>query len=176
MEESCLFPGSWSLVSERTGFQITCAIMRTINLLLVLKAKDLTTQHLLTDSLFLQSGCRHVEQIAPWVGNIWGCWLQPLAFIVVNMASSWRVVPSSSAHIRLTSASETVARQLESTNRLAEEAARAQNATLHSQEQILRDGELLRQTLHDSSQGIVASWRGWWFLSNRNGYSSSKGP
>ncbi|XP_048343799.1 uncharacterized protein LOC125428150 isoform X1 [Sphaerodactylus townsendi] len=56
--------------------------------------------------------------------------------------------------LRLTSASEDVAHQLESTNQLAEETARAQNATLRSQERILQDGELLRQVLQDSSQGI----------------------
>ncbi|XP_077185717.1 uncharacterized protein LOC143833586 isoform X2 [Paroedura picta] len=56
--------------------------------------------------------------------------------------------------LRLTSASEDVARQLESTHQLAEEAARAQEAALRSQERILQDGELLRQTLQESSQGI----------------------
>ncbi|XP_044299469.1 uncharacterized protein LOC123030016 [Varanus komodoensis] len=55
---------------------------------------------------------------------------------------------------RLTSSSKAVALQLESTYRLAEDTARAQNATLHSQEQILHDGELLRRMLHESSQGI----------------------
>ncbi|XP_060109244.1 protein brambleberry-like [Heteronotia binoei] len=56
--------------------------------------------------------------------------------------------------LRLTSASEDVAHQLESTHLLAEETARAQQDTLRSQEQILRAGELLRQTLQDSSQGV----------------------
>ncbi|XP_066470434.1 uncharacterized protein [Tiliqua scincoides] len=68
-------------------------------------------------------------------------------------SEAWQQRAQDTVH-RLMSASETVAHQLESTNRLAEEAARAQNATLHSQERILRDGELLRQTLHDSSRGI----------------------
>ncbi|KAL8164315.1 UNVERIFIED_CONTAM: hypothetical protein K2H54_048866 [Gekko kuhli] len=67
--------------------------------------------------------------------------------------------PPSSPLARLTSASEDVARQLESTHRLAEETAQAQKDTLLSQEQILRDGELLRQTLQDSSQGVRQAFR-----------------
>lgn len=63
------------------------------------------------------------------------------------------LLPCLSMSTRLISSSETVAHQLESTNQLAEETARIQNATLRSQEQILRDGELLWQTLRDSSQG-----------------------
>ncbi|XP_032065053.1 protein GAMETE EXPRESSED 1-like isoform X2 [Thamnophis elegans] len=66
---------------------------------------------------------------------------------------AWQQQAQDTVH-RLISSSETVAHQLESTNQLAEETARIQNATLRSQEQILRDGELLWQTLRDSSQGI----------------------
>ncbi|XP_058873164.1 uncharacterized protein LOC131723409 [Acipenser ruthenus] len=55
---------------------------------------------------------------------------------------------------RLTENSAHVALQLEATNRLAERMVEAQNATLRSQEEILQNGDALKQTLQDSSQGV----------------------
>ncbi|XP_060619266.2 uncharacterized protein [Anolis sagrei] len=66
---------------------------------------------------------------------------------------AWQQRAQDTVH-RLTSSSESVARQLQSTNQLAEEIAQAQDATLRSQEQILQDGEVLRQALQDSSKGV----------------------
>ncbi|XP_060125114.1 uncharacterized protein LOC118075349 [Zootoca vivipara] len=76
---------------------------------------------------------------------------QSICYFLHNEA--WQRRAQDTVH-RLTSSSETVARQLESTHQLAGEIARAQDATLRSQEQILHDGELLHQTLRDSSQGV----------------------
>ncbi|XP_072287159.1 uncharacterized protein [Pyxicephalus adspersus] len=56
--------------------------------------------------------------------------------------------------LRLTVNSDSVARQLEATNIMAEEMMQAQNATLQSQEEILRTGHLLKQTLHESTTGM----------------------
>ncbi|KAJ6655348.1 hypothetical protein lerEdw1_005540 [Lerista edwardsae] len=94
---------------------------------------------------------QHMDPVAFGVYTEFFTHVQSICYFLHNEA--WQQRAQRTVH-RLTSASETVAHQLESTNRLAEQAARAQNATLRSQEQILRDGELLRQTLHDSSQGI----------------------
>ncbi|XP_054859943.1 uncharacterized protein LOC129346619 isoform X2 [Eublepharis macularius] len=82
--------------------------------------------------------------------------VQSICYFLQNEA--WQQRAQSTA-LRLTSASEDVARQLASTNQLAEETARVQNATLLSQERILQDGELLRQTLQDSSQGVRQAFR-----------------
>lgn len=54
---------------------------------------------------------------------------------------------------RLTVNSDSVARQLEATNIMAEEMMQTQNATLQSQEEILRTGNLLKQTLQESTTG-----------------------
>ncbi|KAM4697049.1 uncharacterized protein WCC33_015739 [Rhinophrynus dorsalis] len=56
--------------------------------------------------------------------------------------------------LRLTVNSDSVARQLEATNLMAEEMMQAQNATLHSQEEILRNGHALKQTLQESTMGV----------------------
>ncbi|KAM4664209.1 uncharacterized protein O3C94_012367 [Discoglossus pictus] len=56
--------------------------------------------------------------------------------------------------LRLTANSDNVARQLEATNIMAEEMMQAQNATLQSQEEILRNGHLLKQTLQESTMGV----------------------
>ncbi|XP_075042169.1 uncharacterized protein LOC142101683 isoform X1 [Mixophyes fleayi] len=56
--------------------------------------------------------------------------------------------------LRLTVNSDSVARQLEATNVMAEEMMQAQNATLQSQEAILRNGHLLKQTLQESTIGV----------------------
>ncbi|XP_028568025.2 uncharacterized protein LOC114587638 [Podarcis muralis] len=76
---------------------------------------------------------------------------QSICYFLHNEA--WEQRAQDTMH-RLTSSSETVARQLESTHQLAGEIAQAQDATLRSQEQILQDGELLHQMLRDSSQGV----------------------
>ncbi|XP_033029709.1 uncharacterized protein LOC117061134 [Lacerta agilis] len=76
---------------------------------------------------------------------------QSICYFLHNEA--WQQQAQDTMH-RLTSSSETVARQLESTHQLAGEIAQAQDATLRSQEQILQDGELLHQILRDSSQGV----------------------
>ncbi|XP_069065464.1 uncharacterized protein [Pleurodeles waltl] len=56
--------------------------------------------------------------------------------------------------LRLTVNSDSVARQLEATNHMAAEMIQAQNATLQTQEEILRNGDLLKKTLQDSTQGV----------------------
>ncbi|XP_066435856.1 uncharacterized protein [Eleutherodactylus coqui] len=56
--------------------------------------------------------------------------------------------------LRLTVNSDSVAKQLEVTNQMAEEMMQAQNATLQSQEEILRNGHLLKKTLQESTTGV----------------------
>eukprot|EP00079_Xenopus_tropicalis_P029543 XP_012825008.1 PREDICTED: uncharacterized protein LOC100493164 isoform X1 [Xenopus tropicalis] len=56
--------------------------------------------------------------------------------------------------LRLTVNSDSVAQQLEATNLMAEEMMQAQNATLQSQEEILRNGNMLKQTLQESTLGV----------------------
>ncbi|XP_073496149.1 uncharacterized protein [Phyllobates terribilis] len=56
--------------------------------------------------------------------------------------------------LRLTVNSDSVAKQLETTNLMAEEMMQAQNATLQSQEEILRNGHLLKKTLQESTMGV----------------------
>ncbi|OCT67368.1 uncharacterized protein XB5730473.L isoform X2 [Xenopus laevis] len=56
--------------------------------------------------------------------------------------------------LRLTINSDSVAQQLEATNLMAEEMIQAQNATLQSQEEILRNGNMLKQTLQESTMGV----------------------
>lgn len=56
--------------------------------------------------------------------------------------------------LRLTVNSDSVARQLEATNHMAAEMIQAQNATLQTQEEILKNGDLLKKTLQDSTQGV----------------------
>uniref|UniRef100_A0A8C8SXB9 Uncharacterized protein n=1 Tax=Pelusios castaneus TaxID=367368 RepID=A0A8C8SXB9_9SAUR len=68
-------------------------------------------------------------------------------------SEAWQQRAETAVH-RLVSSSEGVAERLEETNLLAEQAARAQEAALRSQEEILRHGLLLRQTLQDSSRGV----------------------
>ncbi|KAM9324222.1 uncharacterized protein PAF06_000234 [Gastrophryne carolinensis] len=60
---------------------------------------------------------------------------------------------------KLTANSDSVARQLEATNIMAEEMIQAQNATLQSQEEILRTGHLLKQTLQESTIGVKAAFQ-----------------
>ncbi|XP_044161222.1 uncharacterized protein LOC122946010 [Bufo gargarizans] len=55
---------------------------------------------------------------------------------------------------RLTVNSDSVAKQLEATNLMAGEMMEAQNATLQSQEEILRNGHLLKETLQESTMGV----------------------
>ncbi|XP_075691347.1 uncharacterized protein LOC142659274 isoform X2 [Rhinoderma darwinii] len=56
--------------------------------------------------------------------------------------------------LRLTVNSDSVAKQLEATNMMAEEMMQVQNATLQSQEEILRNGHLLKKTLQESTIGV----------------------
>ncbi|MGH0137293.1 UNVERIFIED_CONTAM: hypothetical protein FKN15_058784 [Acipenser sinensis] len=67
-------------------------------------------------------------------------------------SEAWQLQAEDTVH-RLTENSAHVALQLEATNRLAERMVEAQNATLRSQEEILQNGDALKQTLQDSSQG-----------------------
>ncbi|XP_034290002.1 uncharacterized protein LOC117675465 isoform X1 [Pantherophis guttatus] len=94
---------------------------------------------------------QHMDPVAFGVYTEFFTHAHAICYFLHNEA--WQQQAQDTVH-RLISSSETVAHQLESTNQLAEETARIQNATLRSQEQILRDGELLWQTLRDSSQGI----------------------
>ncbi|KAJ8257776.1 hypothetical protein GJAV_G00189570 [Gymnothorax javanicus] len=55
---------------------------------------------------------------------------------------------------RLTESSAGVAEQLVSTQRIAEDLVEVQSAALKTQEAILRNGEELRHTLHDSTRGV----------------------
>ncbi|XP_030403157.1 uncharacterized protein LOC115643356 isoform X3 [Gopherus evgoodei] len=73
-------------------------------------------------------------------------------------SEAWQQRAESTVH-RLVASSEGVAERLEETNQLAEQAARVQEATLRSQEEILHHGELLRQTLQDSSRGVQEAFQ-----------------
>ncbi|XP_070695120.1 uncharacterized protein [Pempheris klunzingeri] len=55
---------------------------------------------------------------------------------------------------RLTESSAGVAEQLQSTRRMAEDLIEAQSAALQAQQEILTNGEELRATLRDSTQGL----------------------
>ncbi|XP_073326103.1 uncharacterized protein [Pagrus major] len=57
---------------------------------------------------------------------------------------------------RLTESSAGVAEQLQSTRQMAEELIEAQSAALQAQQEILNNGEELRVTLRDSTQGLRA--------------------
>ncbi|XP_059360161.1 uncharacterized protein LOC132098063 [Carassius carassius] len=65
----------------------------------------------------------------------------------------WQQKAESTIH-RLTESSAGVAEQLASTQRMAEDLVVAQSAALKSQESILRNGEELKSTLQDSTQGL----------------------
>ncbi|XP_067833892.1 uncharacterized protein [Heptranchias perlo] len=60
---------------------------------------------------------------------------------------------------RLTVNSESVARQLETTNQMAKEMIDAQNATLRTQGEILQNGDALKVTLQQSTQGVRQVFR-----------------
>lgn len=55
--------------------------------------------------------------------------------------------------LRLTESSAGVAEQLQSTRRMAEDLVEAQSAALQAQQEILSNGEELRVTLRDSTEG-----------------------
>ncbi|XP_039601729.1 uncharacterized protein LOC120524001 [Polypterus senegalus] len=55
---------------------------------------------------------------------------------------------------RLMQNSANVAKNLEATNSMAERIVEAQNTALKSQEEILKNGNILKQTLQDSTQGV----------------------
>ncbi|XP_013926651.1 PREDICTED: uncharacterized protein LOC106552812 [Thamnophis sirtalis] len=99
---------------------------------------------------------QHMDPVAFGVYTEFFTHAHAICYFLHNEA--WQQQAQDTVH-RLISSSETVAHQLESTNQLAEETARIQNATLRTQEQILRDGELLWQTLRDSSQGIYQAFQ-----------------
>ncbi|XP_067268862.1 uncharacterized protein [Pseudorasbora parva] len=65
----------------------------------------------------------------------------------------WQQRAENTIH-RLTESSAGVAEQLASTQRMAEDLVVAQSAALKSQESILRNGEELKSTLQDSTQGL----------------------
>ncbi|XP_029463523.1 uncharacterized protein LOC115094525 [Rhinatrema bivittatum] len=60
---------------------------------------------------------------------------------------------------RLTVNSDNVARQLEATNRMAEDTIKVQNAVLLSQEEILHNGEFLKKSLQDSTDGVKQAFQ-----------------
>lgn len=55
--------------------------------------------------------------------------------------------------VRLTESSAGVAQQLQSTKQMAEDLIEAQSAALQAQQEILNNGEELRVTLRESTQG-----------------------
>ncbi|XP_069033855.1 uncharacterized protein [Embiotoca jacksoni] len=67
-------------------------------------------------------------------------------------SEAWQSRAESSMH-RLTESSAGVAEQLQSTRKMAEELIEAQSAALEAQQEILTNGEELRVTLRDSTQG-----------------------
>ncbi|KAG8129846.1 hypothetical protein E2320_016586 [Naja naja] len=99
---------------------------------------------------------QHMDPVAFGVYTEFFTHAHAICYFLHNEA--WQQQAQDTVH-RLISSSEMVAHQLESTNQLAEETARIQNATLRSQEQILRDGELLWQTLriHQAFQELQNS-------------------
>ncbi|XP_061114929.1 uncharacterized protein LOC133139419 [Conger conger] len=68
-------------------------------------------------------------------------------------SESWQQRADNTIH-RLTESSAGVAEQLASTQRIAEDLVVVQGAALRTQEAILRNGEELKHTLHDSTQGV----------------------
>ncbi|KAG8447785.1 hypothetical protein GDO86_015045 [Hymenochirus boettgeri] len=56
--------------------------------------------------------------------------------------------------MRLTINSDSVAQQLEATNSMAHEMMQVQNVTLRSQEEILRNGHILKESLQESTMGV----------------------
>uniref|UniRef100_H3AND1 Uncharacterized protein n=1 Tax=Latimeria chalumnae TaxID=7897 RepID=H3AND1_LATCH len=70
----------------------------------------------------------------------------------------WQQRTEGTVH-RLTESSENVVKQLEVTNQMAQEMIEAQNATLRSQEEILRNGEVLKGVLHDSTRGVKQAFK-----------------
>nr|XP_003215779.2 PREDICTED: uncharacterized protein LOC100565946 isoform X1 [Anolis carolinensis] len=94
---------------------------------------------------------QHMDAVAFGVYTEFFTHAHSICYFLHNEA--WQQRAQDTVH-RLTSSSESVARQLQSTNQLAVEIAQAQDATLRSQERILQDGEVLRQALHDSSKDV----------------------
>ncbi|XP_043989714.1 uncharacterized protein LOC122840935 [Gambusia affinis] len=70
-------------------------------------------------------------------------------------SEAWQSRAESTAY-RLTEASASVAEQLQSTRQMANELMEAQSVALQAQKEILSDGEELRATLRDSTQGVQA--------------------
>ncbi|XP_007245898.2 uncharacterized protein LOC103030869 [Astyanax mexicanus] len=68
-------------------------------------------------------------------------------------SEQWQNRAENTIH-RLTENSASVAEQLASTQRMAEDLVEAQSAALKSQETILRNGEELKNTLQDSTNGL----------------------
>ncbi|XP_068191387.1 uncharacterized protein [Antennarius striatus] len=68
-------------------------------------------------------------------------------------SEAWQSSADSTMY-RLTESSAGVAEQLESTRQMAEELVEAQSAALQAQQEILNNGEELRVTLRDSTQGL----------------------
>ncbi|XP_030048290.1 protein brambleberry [Microcaecilia unicolor] len=60
---------------------------------------------------------------------------------------------------RLTANSDNAARQLETASQMAEETMKAQNAVLMSQEEILQNGEFLKKSLQDSTNGVKQAFQ-----------------
>ncbi|XP_034534329.1 uncharacterized protein LOC117808774 isoform X3 [Notolabrus celidotus] len=70
-------------------------------------------------------------------------------------SEAWQSRAETTMH-RLTETSAGVAEQLESTRQMAEDLIDAQSAALQAQQEILNNGEELRVTLTDSTQGLRA--------------------
>ncbi|XP_034027727.1 uncharacterized protein LOC117511908 [Thalassophryne amazonica] len=68
-------------------------------------------------------------------------------------SEAWQSRAETTMH-RLTESSEGVADQLQSTRQMAEDLIEAQSATLQAQQEILNNGDELRETLRDSTQGL----------------------
>lgn len=70
-------------------------------------------------------------------------------------SEAWQSRAESTIH-RLTESSAGVAEQLQSTQQMAEDLIEAQSVALQAQQEILNNGEELRVTLRDSTQGLRA--------------------
>ncbi|XP_042371804.1 uncharacterized protein LOC121965745 [Plectropomus leopardus] len=68
-------------------------------------------------------------------------------------SEAWQSRAEDTVH-RLTESSAGVAEQLQSTRQMAEDLIDAQNTALQAQQKILNNGEELRVTLRDSTQGL----------------------
>nr|XP_015201874.1 PREDICTED: uncharacterized protein LOC107077304 isoform X1 [Lepisosteus oculatus] len=104
-----------------------------------------------TGSSSVEDCTRHMDAVA--FGTYTEFFTHAHSICYFLQSERWQHQAENTIH-RLTESSAGIADQLAATQRLAEGLAEAQGAAMRSQEAILRNGELLKQTLRDSAQGV----------------------